>query len=245
MRDEQRYEEAREALAGAQSVVVFTGAGISAESGVPTYRGAGGLWRNYQAEDLATLEAFRRSPDLVWEWYAERRRTMAACHPNRAHLALAKLEERLGNGFLLITQNIDDLHRRAGSRRIVELHGNVFRTVCSQCSYALEGLEEKPPEDTTCPRCGGRLRPGVVWFGEALDGTLLDQAFSASARCEALICVGSSLLVQPAASIPEVALRAGADVIEVNAEPTWLTQEARWSFQEPAGEVLPAIVGAV
>lgn len=237
------YSDARAALARAASVVVFTGAGVSAESGVPTYRGQGGLWRNYQAEDLATFDAFRRDPDLVWEWYGERRRAMAACEPNAGHRALPILEQRVGDGFLLVTQNIDALHQRAGSRRVLEIHGNAFRTVCSRCDYEAEGLQADVPEDTACVRCQSRLRPGVVWFGEQLDEELLERAFAASAECEVFVSVGSSLLVQPAASLPEVALQGGATVIEVNMERTWLTAEAQWSFREPAGEVLPALVG--
>lgn len=239
----ERSADARTAVAGARSVVAFTGAGVSAESGVPTYRDAGGLWRNYQAEDLATMEAFRRDPATVWEWYGERRRTMGLCEPNAGHCALATLEERLGDGLVLVTQNIDALHHRAGSRRVLEIHGNAFRTVCSVCDYEIEGLQYDTPKSTTCPSCGAWLRPDVVWFGEPLDEALVERAFVAAAACDLFLSIGSSLLVQPAASLPEVALSSGARIIEVNMEPTWLTPEADWSFQGPAGEVLPALVG--
>ena len=243
MNETERYAEARAAVAEARSVVAFTGAGISAESGVPTYRSAGGLWRNYQAEDLATVGAFQRDPETVWGWYSERRSMMRSCEPNAGHLALAALEERLGDEFVLVTQNIDALHHRAGSRRVMEIHGNAFRTVCSVCDYEVEGLQYDTPKSTICPSCGAWLRPDVVWFGEPLDQALLNWAFAAAAACDLFLSIGSSLLVQPAASLPEVALSSGARIIEVNMEPTWLTPEASWSFQGPAGEVLPALVG--
>lgn len=237
------HREARARVESAESIVVFTGAGISAESGIPTYRGEGGVWRQYRAEDLATMDAFRRDPDLVWEWYGERRQAMAECDPGPGHGALAALERRVGDGFLLVTQNIDNLHRRAGSERILEIHGNAFRTVCSGCGRGPGGYETSVPSTTTCVHCGDRLRPDVVWFGEPLDPTVIGAAFQAAAECQVLLCVGSSLLVQPAASLPEIAIEAGADIIEVNPEPTWLTARARWSFQEPAGRALPLIAG--
>jgi len=234
--------QAADALASAESIVAFTGAGVSAESGIPTYRGAGGLWRNHRAEDLATMEAFRRDPGLVWEWYNERRQCMRRCEPNAAHRALAALGAAVGPRLALITQNIDNLHQRAGSAAPMELHGNAFRTVCVRCEFEVADDGADPRLETDCPACGALLRPAVTWFGEPLDPDVLDRAFSAAERCDAFVCIGSSLQVQPAASLPFEALRRGASVVEVNAEPTALTELARWSFQGSAGDILPRLL---
>ncbi len=246
---DKRLTEARDALLQARRIVVFTGAGVSAESGIPTYRGENGVWRNYRAEDLATLDAFARNPELVWEWYNERRTLMLACSPNAAHLALSEFQASGAREVSPITQNIDNLHRRAGSRDVLELHGNAFRTKCASCDYAVYDHEPQGDgcrglrDDFRCPRCGSWLRPDVVWFGEPLDDAVLDAAFERAADCDAFLSVGSSLLVQPAALLPEAAHRAGALVIEVNLEPTWLSELARWSFRGAAGANLPKLLG--
>lgn len=233
------------ALGEADRVVVLTGAGVSAESGVPTFRDArSGLWARFRPEDLATPEAFARDPALVWDWYAWRRELVSAVEPNPAHHALARLEARVGH-FALLTQNVDGLHRRAGSRRIVTLHGDLFRTRCS----ANDGVVETwPPTDRRpppCPRCGAPLRPDVVWFGEMLPQTALADAFRWSEGCQVFLSVGTSALVQPAASLPLAALRAGAVVMEINPEETPLSALAHHAIRAPAGEVLPALVDAV
>lgn len=232
-----------EALRGARSVAVLTGAGISAESGVPTFRDAQtGLWESYRPEDLATPEAFARDPGLVWSWYAWRRELIGGVEPNAGHRALAELEQRVP-GFILATQNVDGLHRRAGSVNVLELHGNISRTVCSfeYEDVEPEGLEGEPP---LCPNCGAPLRPDVVWFGEALPVEAFERARDEASRSDVFLSVGTSSLVQPAASLPQAALSGGATVVEVNPEATPLTRHADYALQGPAGEALPALQAA-
>lgn len=207
--------EATNHLLNAQRVAVLTGAGISAESGIPTFRDAlSGLWAHYNPEDLATPEAFERNPALVWDWYAERREKVSGCTPNPGHLALAELEQRIPE-FLLITQNVDGLHAAAGSRRMVELHGNIRRVKCSRGCGVVEswGASDRPPP---CPRCGARLRPDVVWFGEMLPEAEFARAREAARSAEVFLSIGTSNLVEPAASLPWLAHRQGATVIVVN-----------------------------
>ncbi|HUG53547.1 MAG TPA: NAD-dependent deacylase [Vicinamibacteria bacterium] len=228
-------------LRAADRVLVLTGAGVSAESGVPTFRGPGGLWRSHRPEDLATPEAFARDPALVWEWYAWRRQTIATLRPNPAHLALAAVEARSPH-FLLATQNVDGLHQVAGSRRLVELHGSLWRLRCTTCGQSAEDgrvpLPELPPR---CP-CGARLRPDVVWFGEALPEHALGAAFAAAREADVVLVVGTSSLVYPAASLPQVARAAGAFVVEVNPEATPLTPLADVSLRGTAAAVVPTLV---
>jgi NAD-dependent deacetylase len=226
-----------------RSVAVLTGAGISAESGVPTFRGEDGLWRTYRAEDLATPEAFDRDPHLVWEWYDWRRGLIAGCRPNAAHQALAEMERRLDD-LTLITQNVDGLHQMAGSRNVVELHGSIWRMRCTQGC-------QPPWEDRTvplalaggalprCPNCGSLARPDIVWFGESLPGEALTAALAAAQRCQVMLVVGTSALVQPAASLPLFALRRGAYVVEINTQPTPLSDAAHEVIREPAASALP------
>jgi NAD-dependent deacetylase len=229
-------------LAAGRSIAVMTGAGVSAESGVPTFRGTDGLWRQYRPEDLATPEAFHRDPRLVWEWYDWRRQLVANCQPNPAHRAIALLERQVPE-FLLITQNVDGLHRLAGSVRMVELHGNLWRVRCLQEGRIAEKLDV--PLQTIPPRCqcGGLLRPDVVWFGEALPSEALQEAFVAAESCGVFLVVGTSAVVQPAASLPMVARTKGAYVVEVNLEPTPLTAIAHESHHGKAGEILPRLLG--
>lgn len=220
-------------------VVALTGAGVSAESGIPTFRGAGGLWRSYRATDLATPQAFRHNPQLVWEFYNWRREMMAPCQPNPAHQALAEMEQALPD-FTLITQNVDGLHWQAGNRKILTLHGDLWRVRCTQCSYQGQDrrlpLPEIPPR---CQQCGGLLRPDVVWFGESLPADVLEAAVSASSRARTMLVVGTSALVQPAASLPVIAKQAGAYLIEVNPDETPLTPLADRVLRGSAGELLP------
>ncbi len=220
-------------------VTVLTGAGISAESGVPTFRGDGGLWRNFRPEQLATPEAFRRDPALVWEWYDWRRRLISSCAPNRAHATLAEMESALPD-FVLITQNVDGLHQSAGSRNILELHGNLWRMRCTGCGKTSEDysvpLPEIPPR---CPECNGLLRPDVVWFGESLPSAVLETAWAAAARCRLMLVIGTSAAVQPAASLPLVALRNGAQLVEINPAETPLSAHVHQVLRGPAAEELP------
>lgn len=219
------------------SVVVLTGAGISAESGVPTFRGAGGLWRQYRAEDLATPAAFRRDPRLVWEWYAWRREVVAACQPNAAHATLVQMEQSLSK-FTLITQNVDGLHERAGSQRILRLHGNLWSARCVR-----EGTRQPLDGDLSAlpPRCacGALLRPDVVWFGETLDNSVVGAAGIAAQRADLLLVIGTSALVYPAASLPYLTLAAGGRVIEFNVERTPLSDDVGEVILGPATETLP------
>jgi NAD-dependent deacetylase len=235
-------EEAAARLRAARSVLALTGAGVSAESGVPTFRGPEGLWREFRPEHLATPEAFARDPKLVWEWYAWRRECVAACRPNAAHLALAALDAAVPS-FLLATQNVDGLHALAGSRRMVELHGSLWRLRCTGCGTVTDdrrpSLPELPPR---CP-CGALLRPDVVWFGESLPAAALERAFAAASEADVVLVVGTSALVYPAAALPHTAQSAGAFVIEVNPEPTPLSGHADVSLRGRAALVLPALVG--
>jgi NAD-dependent deacetylase len=222
------------------SVAVLTGAGISAESGVPTFRSAGGLWRSYRAEDLATPHAFRRDPRLVWEWYDWRRGLIAACQPNAAHETLVEMEARFDD-FVLITQNVDGLHHLAGSRQVVELHGNIWRLRCTRgCRPPWKDrtipLPEIPP---SCPTCGALARPDVVWFGESLPGRTLEAAWAAARHCQVMLVIGTSAVVQPAAALPLVALQSGAHVVEFNPQPTPLSDDLSESIHEPAAMALP------
>lgn len=230
-------------LATARSIVALTGAGISAESGVPTFREAQtGLWAKFDPLQLATPEAFASDPKRVWEWYAWRRTLVGAAAPNAGHRALAALEQR-AIALLLVTQNVDGLHQRAGSTRLVELHGNLFRTVCEHHRHRVERWTDEhiPPR---CPECGGRLRPDVVWFGEMLPAAALERAQAATARADVFLSIGTSGEVYPAAALPEVARAAGALVVEINPNSTPLSQLADHCLRRPASEVLPALVDA-
>jgi NAD-dependent deacetylase len=231
-----------ERILQATRVIVLTGAGVSAESGVPTFRGADGLWRRHRAEDLATPEAFARDPRLVWEWYDWRRQLIATRRPNAAHAAIAALEDRVPE-FLLVTQNVDGLHRRAGSRRVAELHGNLWRVRCLAEGAVTDNLEVPLPVLPPRCACGALLRPDVVWFGEALPTESVQRAWDAAEACDVMLVVGTSALVQPAASLPMVGKAHGAYVVEVNLEATPLTRIADETYYGQAGEILPRLLG--
>jgi NAD-dependent deacetylase len=230
----------RERLAGAERVVALSGAGISAESGVPTFRGQEGLWRQYRATELATPEAFADDPRLVWEFYDWRRGVLAPLHPNPGHLALTAMEKRF-SPFTLITQNIDGLHQTAGSRNVIELHGNIWWVRCTGCGKLTEDRRVPLPELPHCGSCGSLLRPHVVWFGEMLDPMILDQAHRALESCQVMIVVGTSGVVQPAASMGATARRRGAFVAEINLEPTPYTDIYDLSIRGKSGEILPLL----
>lgn len=234
---------ALEALRRAQHVTVLTGAGISAESGIPTFRDAlTGLWSRFRAEELATPEAFARDPALVWSWYRWRRERVLAAEPNAGHRALVELEA-LVPALTLITQNVDGLHQRAGSRDVIELHGNIVRARCTRDGSTIEDWMECEPGPPPCDRCGAPLRPDVVWFGEMLPEGALAAAWEATRHCDVMLSIGTSNLVEPAASLPWVAAAAGATVIVVNTSTEGQrTGPSVHHLVGKAGEVLPGIV---
>ncbi|HST29340.1 MAG TPA: NAD-dependent deacylase [Chthoniobacterales bacterium] len=226
-------------LRKAQKIVALTGAGISAESGLATFRDAQtGLWSKFKPEELATAEAFRRDPELVSDWYGWRREQALKAQPNRGHLALAEMEKHAPE-FRLVTQNVDGLHARAGSQRIVELHGNIHRFRCFENDCASDNFDV---EQRRCRLCGGHLRPAVVWFGEMLPVDAIEAAVVASEECDVFISIGTSSLVYPAADLWRRAKNNGALVIEINKDPTPLTPLTDYSFPGKAGEILPALV---
>lgn len=260
-------DRARQIVADAKRIVVLTGAGVSAESGIPTFRGEAGLWKSYRPEELATPQAFRRDPQLVWEWYGWRRSLVAECEPNAAHYALARLALTNPSRTTLVTQNVDGLHHRAAraeaermndksaaddrtgaaaeSAYPLEVHGAIHRDRCSSCGV----MDDAPPpvdatSTSTLPRCacGGLMRPDVVWFGEALDPEVIGASMAAAAEADLCLVVGTSAVVHPAASIPEVTRRGGGWVVELNLEPTPVTTYADVSIMGKAGTLLPALL---
>ena len=232
-------------LRQAGRVVFLTGSGVSAESGVPTFRDAlTGLWARFRPEELATPEAFRQDPQLVWDWYRERRRQVAAVAPNPAHHAIAALEARLPD-TLLVTQNVDGLHQRAGSIDAVEFHGNLFRNRCRGCGHESSHDDPELAAPPGCPGCGEPMGPGVVWFGETIPAPALERAWRAAGEADVIVAVGTSGLVTPAAALPDVARRGGALVVEVNLHTTPLSAAADFVVTGPAARTLPAIVAAL
>ncbi|MBX9601633.1 MAG: NAD-dependent deacylase [Bryobacteraceae bacterium] len=230
----------RALLRSARSVAALTGAGISAESGVPTFRGAGGLWRDFRPEELATPQAFSRDAKLVWEWYEWRRGLIAKTEPNAGHRALAEFEGRCPD-FTLITQNVDGLHDRAGSRNVLKVHGDLWDSRCTRCSRSWRDfapLNEIPP---LC-ECGAIARPGVVWFGEALPRRVWFEAEKAARECQLLLVIGTSAVVYPAAGLASLARTSGAKLVEVNIDETPVSSQADYSLRGPAGEILPQLL---
>lgn len=226
-------------------VTILTGAGVSAESGVPTFRQAQtGLWAQYDPHDLATPAAFRRDPKLVWDWYAWRRELVSQAQPNPAHLALVEMARRVPH-FALVTQNVDNLHQRAGSQNVIELHGNITRIKCAKDGRIISSWSKSDETPPRCPDCGHYLRPDVVWFGESLPPHALEQSMQLAQGSDLFFSIGTSALVQPAASLPLLAVENGAVLVEVNPDQTPLTRYADYALQGPAGEVLPALLQAV
>ncbi len=238
------------ALRTATRVVVFTGAGVSAESGVPTFRDKqAGLWENFDAGELATPFAFQRDPPLVWGWYEWRRATVLGALPNTGHRAIAAIADRAPH-FTLITQNVDDLHERAGSTEVLHLHGELSRPYCEACRRPHvfpEGIPRLPSggarvEPPRCESCGAKIRPGVVWFGERLPEIPWAAAREAAKQCEVFLCCGTSALVQPAASLVDIAIHAGAITVQVNPNPTDLDRSVTVAIRGPSSSVLPQLV---
>jgi NAD-dependent deacetylase len=233
-------------LAAAGRVVVFSGAGVSRESGLDTFRGAGGLWERMRPEELATPEAFRRQPGLVWSWYAARFKTATAARPNAAHLAFVRWET-LFPSVVVVTQNVDTLHRRAGSRELLELHGSLAWARCQRCGRRrdmAEAVAASPDGPPVCS-CGGLFRPGVVWFGEDLPQDVWARAYAETSRCDVFVSAGTSATVYPAAGLIEAAHQAGACLIEVNPEPTPFSRLAHLRLAAPAGEAVPRLTEAI
>ena len=232
-------------LKSAKNVAVLTGAGVSAESNIPTFRDAQtGLWAKYRPEELATPEAFRANPKLVWEWYEWRRSLVANAEPNPGHHALVTMEEKIPE-FTLITQNVDGLHHRAGSKKVVELHGNIARTLCFEDRREVTEWPETDASPPPCPYCDSWLRPGVVWFGESLPPEAIEAAAQAASSCDVFFSVGTSAVVYPAAGFVYEAMRRGAVTVEVNPQTTPQSGELTYQLQGPAGLVMPQLVEAV
>ena len=240
--DEPSVREAIRLIKTSKKFVAFTGAGVSAESGVPTFRGKDGYWKRYRTEELATPEAFNRDPQLVWEWYDQRRQILSKVKPNPAHYTIARLEEGMGD-FTLITQNVDGLHSLAGSRRVLEIHGNIWRVRCTVCGAVEKNRQVPIPIPPYCNRCGGLQRPDVVWFGEMLPETVLSESYRSLESCDTILVVGTSGVVQPAASFVHIAKENGAKVIEVNIDETPLSFIADLSLRGRAGDILPMLAG--
>ncbi len=228
------------ALANAERVTMITGAGVSAESGVPTFRGPDGLWRGHDPTQLATPQAFAADPDLVWEFYNWRRELIASVEPNPAHYAIAKLEQLLGETFLLVTQNVDGLHRLAGSRNLIEIHGSLWTIRCTECGAEKQDRSTLPPRPL-CESCSGLMRPGVVWFNEAMPELDWMRTIEACQNTTLLLVAGTSAVVQPVASLAMAAKSLGATVAEINLDPTPNSEHMDYFLQGKAGEILPRV----
>ncbi|MGE5430382.1 MAG: SIR2 family NAD-dependent protein deacylase [Syntrophomonadaceae bacterium] len=231
-----------EVLKEAENVVFFTGAGISAESGISTFRGTDGIWNKLKPEELASFDAFLKNPDRVWEWYQYRRHIIDKSKPNPAHLAIAEMQDYFKN-VTVVTQNVDNLHRRAGSRTVYELHGNIERNYCIQCKTPYNSPEFAPDDKVPrCENCGGLIRPDIVWFGEMLPEEDFSLSEEAAEKCDIIFSVGTSSIVYPAARIPLLAKRLGAYLVEVNLEETEISPLANYVLTGKAGEILPEIL---
>jgi NAD-dependent deacetylase len=232
-------------LRKAERVSVLTGAGASQESGLRTFRDSqDGIWKQHRPEDLASPEAFARDPKLVWDWYAFRREAIKSVRPNPGHYALVEMENKIPE-FTLITQNVDGLHRMAGSKNVLELHGNILRVRCSECGTFTETWGSDLESVPRCEYCNGLLRPDVVWFGESLPRAELEAAVSAARKSQVFFSIGTSGVVQPAAALAHAARNNGSVVVEINAEPTPLTPKVDFAFHGKSGEILPELIRAV
>jgi len=234
------FESLTEKIKDAKKIVFVTGAGISQESGIPTFRGNDGLWRKYDPMQLATIDAFNKNPKLIWEWYEDRRKNILGAKPNPGHLAIAELEKF--KDVVVLTQNIDGLHQRAGSSNVLELHGSIIRIKCTVCEFEDDipsSFENLPPR---CTRCGNILRPDVVWFGEPLPQKVWNQAIIEAKTCEIMIITGTSLVVSPANTLPVYAKQNNATLIEVNPEQTQMSSEMDMSIRTTSAKALPSII---
>lgn len=233
--------EIKDILVSSKRIIFLTGAGISKESGIPTFRGKDGLWKTYDPMKLASLSSFLKNPSLVWEFYTYRQNLISKCQPNAGHMAISKIQEQKGDSWIL-TQNVDDLHRRAGSRNIVELHGNIFKVNCIHCDYDLDitTIEDMdmPPK---CPNCESILKPGVVLFEEPLPQKEWTRAIELASTCDLVFIIGTSLNVSPANSLPSFAKENNAILVEVNPEETWLSNSMDFSLKGSASDILPKI----
>ena len=247
---ETAIREAAAALAAASRVAVLSGAGVSAESGVPTFRASDGLWEGHRIEDVASPDGFRRDPRLVWQFYNGRRANVARVRPNPGHTALAELEARYDGGFTLVTQNVDGLHQAAGSQNVLEVHGSLHRTRCTECGAVRDRGLEPLGDLPTCDLCAGLLRPDIVWFGETLPSAIWERAVEAVEACDVFLVVGTSAVVHPAAGLINLARRRAewlgsgeaATVIEVNLTPTVASEAAHIGLYGPSGQSLPKVV---
>ena len=239
--------QAAQYLSSASAIVCLTGAGVSAESGVPTFRDAqSGLWSRFDAEELASPQGFERDPALVWRWYMWRLDLLEAAKPNPGHVALAQLE-RLCERFLLVTQNVDDLHEQAGSANVIHLHGSLLRFRCLSCAqpHRLTAAQRRADSPPACAGCGQLVRPDVVWFGESLPWQAVEAAAEAAHTCDLMLVVGTSGLVHPAAQLPLVAQQAGATIIDINPQPGPISEIADLFLPGKSGEILPALARVV
>lgn len=234
-------EKLLQRLKDAENVAVLTGAGVSAESGVPTFRDPGGIWEKFRPEQLANFEAFMNDPDFVWSWYQHRREIMREVKPNKGHIVLAEMEQVFPK-FELITQNIDNLHFRAGSKKIIELHGNIERNFCMKCRTFYEEIDLSEKKVLKCEKCGGLIRPDVVWFGEMLPMNELRNAEESAANADVFFTIGTSAEVYPAAMLPIIAKRAGAYVVEINTKPTAISAELDEILTGKSGEILAELI---
>jgi NAD-dependent deacetylase len=247
---ERAVREAAEALGRATGVAVLTGAGVSAESGVPTFRASEGLWEGHRIEDVASPDGFRRDPRLVWQFYNGRRANVARVEPNPGHRVLSDLEQRFGDGFTLVTQNVDGLHQQAGNRNVLEVHGSLRRTRCTECGAVKDRGLEPLADMPTCELCGGLLRPDIVWFGELLPPAVWERAVAAVEACDVFLVVGTSAVVHPAAGLISLARRPSdwlgtgerATVIEVNLTETVASHSADIGLYGPSGHTLPRVL---
>jgi NAD-dependent deacetylase len=231
-------------LAAADSVVFFTGAGISAESGISTFRGADGIWNKLKPEELANFNAFLKNPDMVWEWYQYRKKIINDSKPNPAHLTIAEMQNYFKE-LTVVTQNVDNLHRRAGSKIVYELHGNIERNYCIKCRTFYNDPDFGTSDKAPICKCGGLIRPDIVWFGEFLPQDVFDAAEKAASKCDVMFVVGTSAVVYPAAQIPIIAKQSGAVLVEVNIEPTELSYMSDYMMIGKAGETMPAVLEEV